>query len=241
MANMPGLLLRCAGHIGRTKVKSLLSRLFGSGAAMDEPSAPSSAPSASDTREEILEGLRGHIDRDVASGFYDEDEILKNGVAAFDGELESADLRREAQAHLKRALAVHAADQKNWPAHTDCDRLDAAFEELEAEGVISRQNFSCCGTCGSSEIWDEIAAVEKGGSAARGYAFYHMQDTESAAEGDGLYLNYGACTEGEEAALAIGQEIVSRLEEHGLSTDWDGRWETRIRVDLDWKRRRGLM
>jgi hypothetical protein len=226
-------LLDCAGHIGSAHVKSLFNRLFGFGAVAEEP--------APGKRAETLEWLRSHIDRDVASGFYDEDEILKNSVAAFEDELDGEDLRKHAQAHLKRALAAHAADQKNWPAHTDCDRLDAAFEELEAEGVISRQNFSCCGTCGSSEIWDEIAAVEEGGSAAHGYAFYHMQDTESAAEGDGLYLNYGACAEGEEAAVAIGHEIVSRLEEHGLSTDWDGRWETRIRVDLDWKRRRGLV
>lgn len=218
-------------------MKSLFNRLFKFGAAAQEPAAPA----APDTREETLEWLRGHIDRDVASGFYDEDEILKNGVAAFDGELEETDLRRHAQVHLKQALAAHAADQKSWPAHTDCDRLDAALEELEAEGVISRQNFSCCGTCGSAEIWDEIAAVEEQGGPARGYAFYHMQDTESAAEGGGLYLNYGACAEGEEAAVAIGREIVSRLEEHGLSTDWDGSWAKRIRVDLDWKRRRVLV
>ena len=37
-------------------------------------------------------------------------------------------------------------------------RVDEALAALEAEGVISRQNFSCCGSCGSSEIWDEIAA-----------------------------------------------------------------------------------
>ena len=29
-------------------------------------------------------------------------------------------------------------------------------EPLEAEGVIARQNFTCCGSCGAIEIWDEI-------------------------------------------------------------------------------------
>ena len=73
---------------------------------------------------------------------------------------------------------------------------------------------------------------------ARGYAFYHMQDTERATEGGSLYLNYGACEEGEAAALQVARDIVTRLEAHGLRTDWDGSWDQRIGVALDWKRRR---
>jgi hypothetical protein len=130
--------------------------------------------------------------------------------------------------------------------------LDDAFAALEANGVISRQNFTCCGTCGSAEIWDEMKAVEEAGGPVRGYAFYHMQDTESAADGHGIFPNYGACEEGEEAALAIGRDIVTQLEAQGLNCDWNGTqleaqglncdwngdWGKRIAVGLDWKRRR---
>ena len=130
--------------------------------------------------------------------------------------------------------------EREWTEATDCDRLDDAFAALEASGVIARQNFTCCGTCGSTEIWDEIGSAEAAGLPAHGYAFFHMQDTESAAEGYGLYLNYGACTEGEAAALAIGHEIVEQLEAHGLRTEWNGDWGTRIHVALDWKKRRSL-
>jgi hypothetical protein len=71
----------------------------------------------------------------------------------------------------------------------------------------------------------------------RGYAFYHEQDTESAAGGGGLYLNYGSCDEGTEAAVAIGHEIVAALKAKGLDPDWNGSLEKRIGLPLDWKRR----
>lgn len=206
--------------------------------------AKSGAPAAPEpmvTEEaEALDLLRTQIERDVAGGFYDEDEILRSAAAGFEEILDAKLLRRQAQQYLRDALAHHSAEQRTWPEHTDCDRLDAAFEALEAEGVIARQNFSCCGTCGSSEIWDEVSAAEEAGASPRGYAFYHMQDTEAATEGGGLYLNYGACGEGEAAALEIAREIVARIEEHGLKTHWDGTWETRIGIDIDWKRRRGI-
>jgi hypothetical protein len=148
-------------------------------------------------------------------------------------------LRRLAPRLLREALAEQAEFQRSWPSRTDCDRLDAAFAALEADGVIARQNFSCCGTCGSGEIWDEIEEAQKEGRPARGYAFFHMQDTESAVEGYGLCLNYGACEEGEAAAVAVGRDIVAALTAQGLQTDWDGSHAKRIGVSLDWKKRRG--
>ena len=215
---------------------SLFDRIFGGRKA---EAVPVEAPAAVEPElSEQLGWLRDSIWRDVASGFYDEDAILTQAIESFDGEIDPAVLRREAQRLLREVLIEHDEAQRGWPARTDCDRLDDAFAALEAAGVISRQHFSCCGTCGSSEIWAEIEAAHKAGAPARGYAFYHVQDTESATEGGGLYLNYGACEEGEDAALAIANDIVTQLEAHGLRTDWNGTWNQRIGVSLDWKRRR---
>ena len=187
---------------------------------------------------ERLGQLRDYMQRDIASGYYSPEQVLQNARDAFEGEMTAEELAAHEAALLADSLAAQAAAEETWPAITDCDRLDAAFAELEADGIIARQNFTCCGTCGSSEIWDEIDEVRAAGSAARGYTFFHMQDTERAAEGDGIYLAYGACDEGEEAALAVADEIVERLHAHGLQTDWDGSWGRRIGVALDWKRRR---
>jgi hypothetical protein len=64
-----------------------------------------------------------------------------------------------------------------------------------------------------------------------------MQDTESAADGRGLYLFYGAVEEGEKPALQVGNEIIDALQRHGLTTEWNGSCSNRIGVKLDWKRR----
>lgn len=217
-------------------MKSLFDRLFGRREALTTTAEV--APAASRDPDEKIAWLRDSIRRDVATGFYDEDAILVQAVASFEEEFDPPVLRREAQQLLREALAEHREAERDWPERTDCDRLDDAFAALEARGIVSRQHFTCCGTCGSSEIWDEIDAVQQAGRSMRGYAFYHAQDTESAAEGGGLYLNYGACAEGEEAALAIAKDIVTHLEAHGLRTEWDGSWGQRIGVSLDWKRRR---
>lgn len=210
---------------------SWLKRMLGG--APSKP-APARAPLEA---YDVMEDVRRQIERDVAGGFLTRDEILQGAIDVYEDEADPALVRSEGRRMLDAALAARAREQAAWPETTDCDRLDAAFATLEAEGVISRQNFSCCGNCGSGEIWDEIETARAGGRPATGYAFYHQQDTESAAEGYGLYLNYGACEKGPEAAVAIGHQIVNRLQEHGLQTDWDGRIEKRIGVSLDWKRR----
>ena len=64
-----------------------------------------------------------------------------------------------------------------------------------------------------------------------------MQGTESAVEGYGLYLHYGAVEACEEAALQVANEIVDALQRHGLKTKWDGTWSNAIEAQLDWKRR----
>ncbi|MES2449533.1 MAG: hypothetical protein V4610_03105 [Pseudomonadota bacterium] len=217
-------------------MKSLFDRLFGRRDALSTTAEVAQA--ASPEPDEKIDWLRDSIRRDVATGFYDEDAILVQAVASFEEEFDPPLLRREAQRLLREALAEHREAQCDWPERTDCDRLDDAFAALEAKDIISRQHFTCCGTCGANEIWDEIDAVHKAGRPTRGYAFYHVQDTERAAEGGGLYLNYGACEEGEEAALAVAKDIVTHLEAHGLRTEWDGSWAQRIGVSLDWKRRR---
>ncbi len=193
---------------------------------------------ANDDFDVLLGDLSEHVRREVGAGFLGYDDILQSAIDSFAGELPEALIRERGAALLEQAFATHLAEEVNWPAMTDCDRLDVAFAALDSAGIIARQNFSCCGTCGSAEIQDEIEAITRAGTRVYGYAFYHAQDTESAIDGYGLYLNYGAVIEGEEPAVAAGHAIVAALRHHGLKTVWDGSWGKRIGVTLDWKRRR---
>lgn len=185
-----------------------------------------------------IDDLRDFIRREVAGGFYDDDAVLRNAVEVHEGEIEPALLRSEAQRLLRITLAEHRLAQSGWPTHTDCDRLDAAFEALETSGIVSRQNFTCCGTCGVAEIGAEIEDAEAAGQIVRGYTFYHAQDTEAAVDGGGLYLNYGAVEDDPNAARAIGRAIAAELTAHGLEASWDGDLKRRIAVTLSWQRRR---
>ena len=189
------------------------------------------------SREEVLEWVRDRIRRDIASGYYDSEQIIANARDDVGDELPADVAESEARRLLPIMLAEHVEAQADWPERTDSDRLAAAFTALEAAGIIARQNFSCCGSCGSAEIWDELEAVRAAGGPVSGYAFFHMQDTDHAVDGSDLYLNYGASVDGEDAALAVAHEIVEHLQAHGLQTTWTGSWNQRIGVQLDWKRR----
>jgi len=212
--------------------------MFGNKADRPEPKA---SPPVLEASYDPVAALRDLVRRDVAGGFFDDDAILTNANDMFEEELPRPLLRVEASAALRVALAAHRAAERGWSDITDCDRLDAAFDALEEEGIVARQNFTCCGTCGATKIWDEIEAAQDEGMTVEGYVFFHMQDTESAVEGQGLCLNYGACEQGEDAAVAIGHRVVAALEAQGLRTEWDGRLEQRIGVALDWKKRRSVV
>ena len=101
-----------------------------------------------------------------------------------------------------------------------------------------RQNFTCCQTCGHAGIGDEIAQARETMEAV-GYTFYHMQDTERAAEGGGLFLAYGSLERTEAAQQKVGWTIVEALRREGLAAEWKGDVGKRIEVkNLLWRRRR---
>ncbi|HEX8905836.1 MAG TPA: hypothetical protein VF771_13380 [Longimicrobiaceae bacterium] len=197
-------------------------------------------PESSTSLADLMDELRRAIEADVAAGFYDDYEVVERAVDCFSDEVDPAELEPVAERLTAAAFEAHARAQATWPAVTDCDRLDAAFAELERRGIVARQNFSCCMNCGTSEIWGEVADAQAEGRVIHGCTFYHEQDTQRAAEGGGVFLAFQASEEGDQAAVRVGREIVDVLRAHGLSPEWTGTADRRIDVPLDWKRRRAL-
>lgn len=185
----------------------------------------------------VLTDMQAYIERKVAQGFDSPTQISQEAVEVFSEEVDPEELAAAAERYTGQAIDAHRKVEATWPVETECDRLDAAFRQLEASGIVARQNFSCCGTCGSAEIGDEIEEVRQRRLSARGYAFYHMQDTEAAAEGRGLYLAYGNADQTESEAIRIGHEIVAVLRQFGFQPSWDGSWNKRIHVPIEWRRR----
>lgn len=178
-----------------------------------------------------------YADQIVRTGFYDRTDAIDAVVSYFEEEMEASPLKRLANSEVDKAIRALREAEATWPPLTDCDRLDLAFEKLEDAGIIARQHFTCCGTCGISDMRIEVDEAEERGLKVRGYTFFHQQDTDRAVEGDGLHLNYGAMEDGEAAALAIGREVVATIESCGLKTIWDGSWDKRIGVTLEWRKR----
>jgi hypothetical protein len=188
---------------------------------------------------EDFDDLHEFIRVQVAAGYAPPDAIVDESVDVFaDTEVPTPALRGAAQALTEQAIAAHLEAQQSWPEVTDCDRVDAAFAELDEAGIIARQNFSCCGACGTNEIHDELEKAEKAGQPVRGYTFFHIQDTEQAVAGEALFLSYGSVSKDKGEAVAIGHEILTALTRHGLTPGWNGKHAHRIALPLTWLRRR---
>jgi len=178
------------------------------------------------------------VDRKVREGFETRDEIVQGITEIIEDEYEVSDAEARVNKETERRLKEHLLSQSSWPEVTDCDRIDKAFAALETKGIVARQNFTCCQTCGNAEIGDEIEEFARK-SKPIGYTYYHMQDTESACEDGSLYLAYGSVGGTDEDAVRIGNTIRDTLTDHGLNVEWNGQLDKRICITgLDWKRRR---
>lgn len=137
--------------------------------------------------------------------------------------------RRIAEAVWKERLA----EQATWPERTDADAVEAAFEQLDSQGVVARANFACCSSCARMEIGAEME------DDSRGYVFFHYQTTETAVQSGELYLYFGAREP--HSAEDVAGEIVGRLEDEGLPVLWNGEADTAIKVaPIEWRKRIGV-
>jgi hypothetical protein len=177
-----------------------------------------------------------HVRSLVAAGYDDRQTVIDRVNDYVTDESNDEALIARVPELVDRAIAAQLAAQKSWPQTTECDLLDAAFTKLERSGIVARQNFTCCQTCGFAEIGDELDQVKASGIYVRGLTFFHQQDTESAVEGGGVYLSYAATEDGHDGA-EIAREIVAVLTAHGLKPNWDGTTAQRIEVPLNWQRR----
>lgn len=191
------------------------------------------------------QAIRAALRLEARLGYRTDAEIVDSVLEQLTDEHgEQPGLRERIESLAPKVLEAQAAVERTWPVPTDCDRLDRAFAKLERAGIVARQNFTCCQTCGHAEIGDELDGAACDGP-VRGYTFFHAQDTEAAEAGAGIYLAFGAVLPPGSAAEAlagaaaeVAREIVRALRAEGLEVDWDGDPARRIGVPLQWRRRR---
>jgi hypothetical protein len=98
------------------------------------------------TLQQTIDEMQGYIRRMTATGFSSPENIENSALEVYAEEQDPEVLGPIAQRLTREAVAAQLAAQEQWPAVTDCDLLDRAFEELERAGVVARQNFTCCRT-----------------------------------------------------------------------------------------------
>jgi hypothetical protein len=133
-------------------------------------------PLDADERAELIEGIWGQL----VTGNDDVEEFVE--VFAEDYQLTEEQLTA-AFAAFRDARLRQQAEIGDYRSRTQ-----AAFDEINANGVIARADFTCCGTCASAEIGDERDDSRHWS----GFIYFHSQDTERLIEDGRTYVGYGA-------------------------------------------------
>lgn len=172
----------------------------------------------------------------VWSGFYSAQEVSEELAESLDGDEDEGADEALLQATVGLEFANKQAAETAWPAITDCDRLDQAFNTLNACGIIALHNAGYT----QSDGWDDVREAHAAwrGKQASGYCFYHFQDLERAIEGEGLWLAFGSLGHKSLSSNSIGQAVRTTLQTSGLEVDWDKNPKSRLHLPrFDWKRR----
>ena len=187
-------------------------------------------------REEILNDMC----HSLKCGFVSESDLVEDTINLLD---ESYDLyskeviRSEVEQCATLSIGKAKAEQMLWPEVTDCDKLDAAFEELDQLGVIAAHNFTCCLSCGRAEMEDLLNDEYNSSSDYWGGCFYHRQATLSAVDYGNLSIAFLTKDMSEDSQCMLGGLITEVCWDYDLKASWDSSIYTRVNVELDWKRR----
>lgn len=183
--------------------------------------------------------IRSFLAKRVAEGFDSEEDIVEDALEYFADDFgDSEDFGDKLSKLTAELMASQLEEERRWQDETDCDRLNKAFDLMEGVGIVARQNFTCCQTCGHAEIWEEIEQTRQDGD-VMGYVFYHMQDTDRVIEEGRLYLAYGSADNADETSLRVAQLATQVLQKQGFKVDWNGSLDKRICIEsLVWRRRR---
>jgi hypothetical protein len=181
---------------------------------------------------DALERLRAFARVQVRSGFLPDATVRAEVAEAAREDLSRSD---DAETLASQAVDAEIADlereQAGWAETTDVDRLESAFTELEAQGLLVLR--------AAEDHWDATGALTRlddAGDSVAGVLFFTHTDVWHAVDHGMLELNLW---HGDTANVAVGDDllrlVLQALERHGLPAVFD---EGRIETTLTWQRRR---
>ncbi len=195
--------------------------------------------------DEVLKDIEDGLRLDALSTIEGDTELIASipdRVHDFLGR-EDPNAVRHLEAVAREVFDRQRAAEAGWTQATVNDRIDAAFEALNAAGIVAMQNVGQTMSQGWEDVNELADRREAEGKPPRGATFYHAQDLERAVEGRGLLLAFGAYesddTKHDEASRAIAREVVATLQRYAVPTEWSGAVDERIAIlPFEWRRRR---
>lgn len=181
---------------------------------------------------------RKYVRQLVWSGFFTRDEVVERIEEAvlYDGEADPDWLRGRIEDEQRRK----AAEEADWPAVTDCDRLDRAFQSLARQGILALQNAGYTDSDGLEDVTQAYSEAGHERSGVIGYCFYHGQNLERVMETCELSLCYGDILGEDERGVEIGHRVEKALRDAGFAVEWNGSIQSRLLVKgIEWRRRGG--
>lgn len=181
--------------------------------------------------------IREECEFKVRAGYLGDEGLVEWVLECFKGQIPKRKLLAKATSCVAEFRVAVENESKRWRKVTDCVRLDRAFDDLEMLGILARQNYWCCATCGCAAIDDEMKQRARSKRPADGYTFFDEQDTAAAVLGDGLFLNYGAAKDDVASQIAVGVMVANALKKAGLKPRWSGSLDERIFIAMKWQRK----
>jgi hypothetical protein len=193
----------------------------------------------------LLKDLQARAKLEVKAGFVCKADILSTltEIMKYDYELSGKELT-EAKATMKeyvaKLLEQHKKEQADFPEVTDCDRLDAAFADLEQQGVLTAQNAGYTQSDGFDVISEKYSRLtKKQQKASVGFVFFHEQDLERVWETKKLLLAFGSGKGDAKQDVKAGKLIQKILTAHDFKVKWNGKSDTRLELSkFNWQKRR---
>lgn len=104
------------------------------------------------------------------------------------------------------------------------DRILLAFIELEDQGWFAEADWTCCQSCG----WSEIPEDHEGP-----IAFFHAQDAETLdSDNPRCHITFSHTDETDASIKDVGERLVAALRAEDCKVAWNGSIETRPEVSL---------
>lgn len=202
-----------------------------------EPRHSEALPDGGPTNEDLKQDVIDLIRQEVLFGFADEAEILE---AMWDLETDYGETLNEEW--LKHRIAeyytAYREEGRRWEQTTDYDRLASAFDELNREKIIALHKAGYTKQDGYSDVGEVMEHLHPDVKPI-GFCFYHTQDLERAIDPGirNLFLAFDDIGQDDEKAVLVGKKIVTKLNEHGLKTEWNGTVDQRIEIkDIRWQK-----